>query len=74
MIRIHCSTTTETDAAWQLIVTNDIGCPVELHLDGEGLQAIVWRDAKGRLNCRRQTGDDAGSVLHKAQPAHNLVP
>ena len=73
MIRIHCSTTEEADAAWQLLATGDIGHEVELHVEGAGLLAVLWREGPTRRLRFRRPASGSESALHTAQPAHSPV-
>lgn len=49
MIRIHCSTWDEADAAWQMIahVPDEQFQTAELHLDGHGPLYQIVRDPTG---------------------------
>lgn len=73
MIRIHCSTTEEADAAWRLLAAGDIGQEVELHLDGDGLQATLWRENASRRLCFRRAAAGSASALNTAHTGHNPV-
>ena len=49
MIRIHCATQDEADAAWRMLthVPDPDFQPVALHLDGHGQLYVVTRDQEG---------------------------
>lgn len=71
MIRVHCSTVAETDAAWGWLT--QIENPAELYLDGVGLIAIVERDPVSRRLVLRRSAADPASAPHKAPQAHTAA-